>query len=467
MKVDDEEGCSEAGGEWGRLSWHQRERAEMRRLVNARGWDMASDGQWARLHSPNSPHTPPPPTMGAWPATGTSKNAFVARNPRLQQGTAVEGKGGKKKKASSGGSSSVNLNTHLTSVLEAKIAVLRAEKANQFRIAAYVKAVAALRHHESKIVDAAAARRLDGVGKSIEAEIASILCDGGEAGDSSDDGGGAPAEADSGSLVALTQIWGVGPAKAQQLATAGFGSIECLREAGPRAPLTPMQQIGLKHHNDLCKRIPRSEVGEIAALVQAAVAVQFPSATAMCCGSYRRGEATCGDIDMLVLSPPGGAVVLAELVAELHRTGLLVDDFSGCGSTSYMGVCVSRAGGICRHIDIKVYSHEAAAFAALFFTGSGDFTRAIRHFSVKRSMKLSDKGLFCGTDPTTLSCTTEEEIFWALGLGYVAPESRHNAAQIVPDDAAPFGAAPAFTPSVTSGKGGRQKTLLSFFGRRA
>jgi hypothetical protein len=53
MELDDEEGGSEAGGEWGRprLSWHQRERAEMRRLVNARGWDMASDGQWARLHS--------------------------------------------------------------------------------------------------------------------------------------------------------------------------------------------------------------------------------------------------------------------------------------------------------------------------------------------------------------------------------------------------------------------------------
>ena len=60
MELDDEEGGSEAGGEWGRprLSWHQRERAEMRRLVNARGWDMASDGQWARLHSPHGLPSP-------------------------------------------------------------------------------------------------------------------------------------------------------------------------------------------------------------------------------------------------------------------------------------------------------------------------------------------------------------------------------------------------------------------------
>ena len=48
MDVDGED-CEQ---EWGcALPWHELERAEMRRLANAHGWDMNSDGQWMQLHS--------------------------------------------------------------------------------------------------------------------------------------------------------------------------------------------------------------------------------------------------------------------------------------------------------------------------------------------------------------------------------------------------------------------------------
>jgi tetratricopeptide (TPR) repeat protein len=150
-------------------------------------------------------------------ALAASQKLAMAANQRAKRqrgadnssiGISSIGSSSSSSSSSSGGSSSVNLNTHLTSALEAKIAVLRAEKVNQYKIAAYVNAVAALRHHESKIVDAAAARRLDGVGKSIEAEIASILCDGGEAGGGggSSSGGGGGGGGSSSSSSSLPQV---------------------------------------------------------------------------------------------------------------------------------------------------------------------------------------------------------------------------------------------------------------------
>ena len=59
----------------------------------------------------------------------------------------------------------------------------------------------------------------------------------------------------------FTEIYGVGPAKAKELIKLGITTLEQLRE-DPAKYLNDTQQIGLKHYDDVMKRIPRSEIDE-------------------------------------------------------------------------------------------------------------------------------------------------------------------------------------------------------------
>lgn len=55
---------------------------------------------------------------------------------------------------------------------------------------------------------------------------------------------------------------------------------------------------------------------------QAALALK-PGLVCVACGSYRRGKATCGDVDVLVTHPDGQSHrgVFNKLLDSLHRSG--------------------------------------------------------------------------------------------------------------------------------------------------
>lgn len=51
-----------------------------------------------------------------------------------------------------------------------------------------------------------------------------------------------------------------------------------------------------------------------------------PGLLAMACGSYRRGKATCGDVDVLITHPDGQSHkgVFSKLLQSLHDSGKLL-----------------------------------------------------------------------------------------------------------------------------------------------
>jgi DNA polymerase lambda len=99
-------------------------------------------------------------------------------------------------------------------------------------------------------------------------------------------------------------------------------------------------------------------------------------------GSYRRGKATCGDIDILITRKDGYVErnLLQTLTAELERRKFITDHitvpkiFTGSNSVNYMGVCQFEDSTHHR-IDLKHYPVEQYAFALLYFTGSDLFNR--------------------------------------------------------------------------------------------
>ena len=56
--------------------------------------------------------------------------------------------------------------------------------------------------------------------------------------------------------------------------------------------------------------------------MQAALSIN-PGLIVMACGSYRRGKATCGDVDVLITHPDGRSHdgVFRELIQKLHEMG--------------------------------------------------------------------------------------------------------------------------------------------------
>eukprot|EP01059_Diplonema_ambulator_P019081 TRINITY_DN31854_c0_g1_i1.p1 TRINITY_DN31854_c0_g1~~TRINITY_DN31854_c0_g1_i1.p1 ORF type:complete len:273 (+),score=37.68 TRINITY_DN31854_c0_g1_i1:70-819(+) len=232
--------------------------------------------------------------------------------------------------------------------------------------------------------------------------------------------------------------------------------------------LSKPQKIGLRYYDELQERIPRSEVDLIRETVLKAVGEVSKNIAVEVCGSYRRGKATCGDVDILMCDKIGNRHdgMLHTIVTSLESTGFLTDSLT----TSYKSAKTGEPDtwfGICqlppctdrhkctlthlsdispahleapphpnhhvhRRVDLKFYSKQHYPFAVLYFTGSNYFNRSMRLYCHKRGLTLSDKSLCPAIrvnrekvhegDP--IPCGTEEDIFRAVGLEYKTPVER-------------------------------------------
>ena len=254
----------------------------------------------------------------------------------------------------------------------------------------------------------------------------------------------------------LTTVFGVQTATANQLIQQGVRSVADLRAAVAARPnLVPARTVAaLAVHEDLQTRMPRAECArirdEIAQKARAIFARRYPRAdpfelSVEASGSFRRGAATCGDVDVLVTAPvwrdgdagdDGGArrasddagdpdvgaaesrssrdAFLRDLVGALHGSGLLTAHLAGAclgggaadgpvevddvgkvlraGPSTYNGI--GRVdGGAHRRVDIKCYAPQHYAFALVYFSSGDHFNRAIRSLAKAQGYSLCDTGL--------------------------------------------------------------------------
>ena len=245
-----------------------------------------------------------------------------------------------------------------------------------------------------------------------------------------------------GIIEALCQIHGVAQTTAIELVrNHDITSICDLRSKVSRGfvSLTANQSTGLILYEDLLERIPRSEVDAIFKFVKSALSEISPSAKAHCCGSYRRGAPSCGDVDILICDHDfdperANVALLKRLVLNLREKGFLTHDLTGyddasstvddkmCGS--YMGTCkVHRRH---RRIDIKIYASKRLPFALLYFTGNDYSNRSMRFFAKKLGFSLSDKGIkYTGGAEVNHECSSEADIYTFWGLEYIPPNLRN------------------------------------------
>ncbi|KAG7281976.1 hypothetical protein CRUP_003034 [Coryphaenoides rupestris] len=323
--------------------------------------------------------------------------------------------------AQSSESKNNNFNKHITDKLE-MLAKAYTHKGDKWRALGYSKAVNALKSYHKPIT---------GIGKRMADKIDEIM-ESGHLRKLDNIGEAVPV------LELFTNIWGAGAKTAQLWYQQGFRTLEDIRT---KANLSNTQKIGLKHYDDLLDRMPREEAGAIEKLVREATLAIDPNLLAMACGSYRRGKATCGDVDVLITHPDGKSHrgVFSKVLQSLRQSGFLTDDLvsheENGQQKKYMGVCrlpgpVSRRH---RRLDIIVVPYGEFACAIMYFTGSAHFNRSLRALAKTKSMSLSEHSLNEAVlrhgsakvhAGTPLATATERDVFSLLGVPFREPRER-------------------------------------------
>ena len=230
-------------------------------------------------------------------------------------------------------------------------------------------------------------------------------------------------------LRALLSLPGLGPVRVRALrARLGIRGIDDLQRALTEGRLTSLKGFGTGLESRLRGALadkaasgPQRMAWPIAAEYAEPLRTYLQSlpevARAEVAGSYRRGRDTIGDLDLLVSSRSPAAVVRALRRYEDLR------ELTAAGTT--------KASGVLRNglqVDVRIVPARSFGTALHYFTGSRDHNIHVRRRAQERGYKLNEYGLFRGR--VRVAGATEEELFAALELPWIAPELREDRGEI-------------------------------------
>lgn len=307
----------------------------------------------------------------------------------------------------------------------AAMKAIEARNKHVFKAKAYQKVINQLKGLKTPISNLDDLNGLDGVGSGIKGKLKAIL----EQGDLN----AAKEELKNKdvrmAMETMTQVMGIGEVKARELVVNhGVMTIDALKAHADL--LNHKQQLGLMHHGDFLKRIPRKEMDRHKIFIDEIIPKdRFMYEIA---GSYRRGMASSGDIDVLVtladgIPDVGGA--FQSMINVLKSKKYLVGDF-GFGTEKYLGIARLPRFKTYRRIDIMYIPRDRYAFALFYFTGSQAFNISMRNKALDQGYSLSEHGLKHIRGPnkgifvTSRVFAIEQDIFDFLNVPYVCPKER-------------------------------------------
>lgn len=299
------------------------------------------------------------------------------------------------------------------------------KKGEFMRSRAYQKAQEAIMTYPENITDVDQISGLRGIGKTITSKLNEYLKTGKVE---------ALEKEKRNPIHVFTSIYGVGPKKAQQLIKDGIDSIAELRKRQDSV-LTETQRMGLKYYEDINKRIPRSEVEdyekEFAKIFDK---IKDPDANFQIVGSYRRGNANSGDIDIIITDKQNNPSILKKFVEELVKAKIII--YKLTDGKSKILVIAQLPGKPARRVDFLFSPPKEFAFAILYFTGSKIFNTMMRQRALDLGYSLNEHGFYKmvnGKKGAKIDMTfnTEKDIFDFLNMEFKEPTQRKDGRAVV------------------------------------
>jgi DNA polymerase (family X) len=228
----------------------------------------------------------------------------------------------------------------------------------------------------------------------------------------------------------MIAIPGLGPKKAIVLyRDLGIADVEDLRRAVDEGRLADLRGFGAKTEENIRRGIER--LSQVEERVLAPVAMDLASELIDrlgsrpdvrkidYAGSLRRMAETIGDLDLLVASDRGAAVMDAFASDQVVQRVLA----KGEAKTSVL----TRQG---MQVDLRVVPRDAWGAAMIYFTGSKPHNIRIREMAVRKGLKLNEYGLFKAKSGDLIVAEAEEEVYAKLGLPWIAPTLREDRGEV-------------------------------------
>lgn len=242
----------------------------------------------------------------------------------------------------------------------------------------------------------------------------------------------------------LSDIYGVGPAKAKELVSKGITTIDELRKRQDEL-LNESQKKGLKYYEDILERIPRSEIDEYSSVFKTIFdKVKDSDSKYEIVGSYRRGAKQSGDIDVIITSK--SPEVFKKFVEELVKQKVILEVLSQ-GKTKCLVITKIESSKHARRVDFLYTTEEQYPFSVLYFTGSKAFNTVMRGHALKMGFSLNEhemsKMITTKTEgktkgePVEHVFRSEKDIFDFLKLTYKAPTERIDGRAVIKKDGTP------------------------------
>ncbi|XP_062091523.1 DNA polymerase lambda [Humulus lupulus] len=330
-----------------------------------------------------------------------------------------------------------DLNKNITQIFGKLIDIYRA-LGDDRRSFSYYKAIPVIEKLPFKIESAEQVKHLPNIGKSLQDHIQEIVTTGKLSKLEHFE-----TDEKVKTISLFGEVWGVGPATALKLYEKGHRSLDDLKNENS---LTNAQKLGLKYFHDIKQRIPRHEVQEMESLLKKVGEEILPGVVIICGGSFRRGKASCGDMDIVMTHPDGRSHkgFLQKIVKHLKVINFLREDLifsthseegTDSGVDTYFGLCTYPGRELRHRIDLKVYPRDIFAFGLVAWTGNDVLNRRLRLLADSKGFRLDDTGLFPAThgSPGTrgtratasLKFNEEKEIFDFLGFPWLEPHERN------------------------------------------
>jgi DNA polymerase (family 10) len=226
----------------------------------------------------------------------------------------------------------------------------------------------------------------------------------------------------------LLQIPGLGPKKVKALyEELDIDDLSSLKKAAQNQKIRNLEGFGAKTEASILEEIERYSRGksrtkwviveEIARSYVDYLKKDNSVKDITVAGSYRRGQETVGDLDILV-TVKRRSDIMAHFIDYED-----VDRIISQGKTR--SSVVLRTG---LQVDLRVVPQISYGAALHYFTGSKAHNIAVRKLGQKKSLKINEYGVFKNDERR--AGKTEKDVFKQVDLPYIEPELREDRGEI-------------------------------------